>query len=84
MKPNKILKDLILEVVNDQLSSGEPPETRATYHRLVKDGIEEQEAKRLIACVLASELFDVMKSQRPYDHDRYAKALNRLPELPWE
>jgi len=82
MKPNKILKDLILEVVDNQLSSGEPPETRATYYRLVKDGIEEQEAKRLIACVLASELFDVMKSQQPYDHDRYAKALNRLPELP--
>ena len=50
----------------------------------MKDGIEEHEAKRLIACVLASELFDIMKSEQPYDHGRYTKALNRLPELPWD
>jgi Domain of unknown function (DUF1841) len=85
MKPNKkILKDLILEVVDNQLNSGEPPDTRTTYHRLVKDGIEEHEAKRLIACVVASEIFNLLKSQQPYDHDRYAKTLNRLPRLPWD
>ena len=50
----------------------------------MKDGIEEHEAKRLIACVLAGEIYDVMKSRWPYDRDRYVKALNRLPELPWD
>jgi peroxiredoxin family protein len=84
MKTNKMMRDLVLEVVDNQLNSGDPPETGATYKRLLNAGIQEQEVKRLIACVVASELFAIQKSHQPFDHDRYVKALNRLPELPWD
>ena len=84
MKTDKVMKGLILEVVDNQLNSGDPPETFATYKRLLSTGMRKEEAKRLIACVVVSEMFDIQKLEQPFDHDRFVKALNRLPELPWD
>jgi hypothetical protein len=83
-KSSKILNKAILEVVENQLRADNPPETKKTFERLLKEGINEKEAKRLIACVVAAEIFDVLKEQQPYNHERFVKALNQLPELPWE
>lgn len=83
-KPNHVLKHEILEVVNNQLESLDPPETKQTYDRLIADGISDQEARRLIGCVVSSEIFDVLKQQQPFDNVRFVKALNKLPKLPWE
>ena len=79
-----VLKQEILEVVNNQLENLDPPETKQTYDRLVADGISDQEARRLIGCVVSSEIFDVLKQQQPFDHARFVKVLNKLPKLPWE
>ena len=76
------MRDLILEVVDNQINGGDPPETATTYQRLLKAGIKPQEAKRLIACVVASEIFEIQKNEQPFDHARYVKALDQLPELP--
>lgn len=81
---NPILKHEILEVVNNQLESLDPPETKQTYDRLIADGISDQEARRLIGCVVSSEIFDVLKQRQPFDHARFVNALNKLPKLPWE
>lgn len=81
---NPILKQTILEVVNNQLKALDPPETKQTYDRLVASGISDQEARRLIGCVVSSEIFDVLRQQQAFDHARFVKALNRLPTLPWE
>jgi hypothetical protein len=83
-KTNPVLKEMILEVVNNQLEALDPPETKQTYDRLIADGISDQEARRLIGCVVSSEIFDVLKQQKPFDHARFIKALNKLPKLPWE
>ncbi len=83
-KTNPVLKQEILEVVNNQLENLDPPETKQTYDRLVADGISDQEARRLIGCVVSSEIFDVLKQQQPFDHARFVKVLNKLPKLPWE
>ena len=83
-KTNPVLKQTILEVVNNQLKSLDPPETKQTYDRLIADGISDQEARRLIGCVVSSEIFDVLKQQQPFDHARFVKVLNKLPKLPWE
>jgi hypothetical protein len=83
-KTNPVLKQEILEVVNNQLESLDPPETKQTHDRLVADGISEQEARRLIGCVVSSEIFDVLKQQQPFNHARFVKALNKLPKLSWE
>ena len=81
---NPVLRAAILEVVDNQLRDGTPPETRATLKRLMADGIPEREARELIACVASTEIFDVLKSGQPYQEERYLAGLRALPRLPWE
>ena len=84
MKSNPHLKAVILEVVENQLKDSNPPETKQTYNRLIQEGFPESEAKRLIGCVVSSEIFDVLKNKKLFDQERFVKALNKLPEMPWE
>ena len=81
---NPALGAAILEVVDTQLRDGTPPETRHTLDRLLAAGYSETEARRLIACAVTSEIFDVLTRKQPYDEARYLAALRRLPTLPWE
>ena len=74
----------IREVEDTQLRDGTPPDTRHTLDRLLADGYPEEEARRLIACAVTSEIFDVLTHKQPYDEARYLAALHRLPTLPWE
>jgi hypothetical protein len=79
---NRVLNKAILEVVDNQVRDGNPPAAKETFDRLVGEGIARDEARRLIGCVVASEIFDILKHLKPYDEDRYVKALRKLPELP--
>ena len=66
MKSNPHLKAAILQVVNNQLNDNDPPETKQTYDRLIKEGFPEKEAKRLLGCVVSAEIFDVLKNKGNY------------------
>jgi Domain of unknown function (DUF1841) len=81
---NPMLQAAIYEVVDNQLRDGTPPETRQTFDRLVAEGHTRHEARRLIACAVVSEIFDVLQRHEPYDEARYVAALRRLPTMPWE
>jgi hypothetical protein len=80
MEENTYLKSAILEVVENQLQANDPPETRQAYDRLISEGYSEVEAKKLIGCVVSSEVFDVLKKQEPFNPERFAKALSELPK----
>lgn len=82
MKNNPHLKKAILEVVGNQLRDNKPPDTRLTLDRLLAEGYPKDEAKNLIGCVVVSEIFDIMKEGKPFDQQRYVKALEKLPQLP--
>ena len=82
-KSSDVARKAILDVVNNQIRDGNPPETRETFDRLVSEGFEEDEARRLIGCVVASEIFDILKHRQPYNQERYVKVLRKLPDLPW-
>jgi hypothetical protein len=81
-KSSKILHDTIIQVVDNQLRDKTPPETKETFDRLIAQGFDVQEAKRLIGCVVAAEIFDVLKYRQPFNPKRFVRALNCLPELP--
>ena len=83
-KPNPVLKATILEVVDNQLRDGIPPETKQTFERLPAQGHSAAEAKRLIGAVVASEIFNVLKRKEPYNQARFVAALRRLPKVPDE
>ena len=78
------LRAAILEVINSQIKDNEPPETKETLDRLQQEGCSREEALKLIGYVVASEVFTVLKENRPYDNEKYISALKALPKLPWE
>jgi len=83
-KADPVLNAAIMKVVDNQLRGNDPPQTGQTFKRLMAAGHSEEEAKRLIACVVSAEVFDVLKQQQPFNLERFVKALDKLPTLPWE
>ena len=81
---NPQLQAAIIEVVENQLRNNDPPQTGQTFKRLIAAGHSEKEAKRLLACVVSAEIFDVLKKNEPFNLDRFVKGLNKLPAMPWE
>jgi len=73
-----------VEIVDNQLRDYDPPETRHTFERLIAQGISEEDAKIYIAQAVCVEVYDVMKSKKPYNRERYIKNLERLPQEPSE
>ena len=81
---NPYLRTALMEVVENQIRNNDPPQTGQTLKRLLAAGHSEKEAKRLLACVVSAEIFDVLKKQEPFNLERFVKALDKLPTLPWE
>jgi len=79
---NPALGEEFKEVVRSQIRQNDPPETKITFERLLNEGFSEDEVIRQLAVVVAAEVFDVMKSETPFDHDRFVKRLNDLPNEP--
>jgi hypothetical protein len=84
MKVNKELRDQLLETIDNQIKMNKPPETRLAFDMLKSMGYSEFESKQLIGQCLVLELFHIMKFQRPFDDERYAKNLRDLPKGPRE
>jgi hypothetical protein len=84
-KPDRaVVRAAILEVVDNQLRDGDPPETRQTLARLMAEGFSRQEARRLIGMVILCEMNDMVREGRIFDEARFAAHLQRLPEPPWD
>ena len=81
-KASDRLRKTFLDVVDNQLRANNPPETKQTLDRLIKEGYSKDEARRLIASVVAVEIYDVLKSEQPYDEASFISGLNKLPKLP--
>ncbi|NIP73083.1 MAG: DUF2384 domain-containing protein [Gammaproteobacteria bacterium] len=77
-------RELVMEAIELQMADNDPPETRETYDRLRREDHSHDETMNLIGCVLGNEIFEVMRSGRRYDRDRYVAALKNLPALPWD
>ncbi len=82
MKINTQLRDEIFQVVNNQIKSNNPPDTKITYDRLIALGYSEFETHQLIGQCVAVEIFTVIKEQQPFNEARYIKNLKQLPKEP--
>lgn len=80
----QIAQEALLEVIDNQIRDNDPPETRKTLERLITEGFSEIESKKLIACVVSVEMFNILKNEVPYKHEKFIKGLNSLPKLPWD
>ena len=53
---DRTVKNAFMQVVVNQLETGDPPETQATLDRLMAEGNSEGEAMQLIAAVARNEM----------------------------
>ena len=79
---NPQLGEEMKNVVWNQIRQNDPPETKQTYDRLISKGFSEEEVIRQIAVVVAAEIYDVMKSNKPFNQKRYIQRLHDLPHEP--
>ena len=75
---NVRLKKTILEVVENQLRDNDPPETGQAYRALIDAGYSQKEAKEKIGAVVLSEIYDVLKEDKPYNEQRFKAALEEM------
>ena len=72
--------DMLLQVVENQLSANEPPETRETLDRLVRLGYPERTSKMMIAAVAGEQFPTVMLKDEPFSKKKFIDGLAELPE----
>jgi len=75
---------MILEVVENQIRDNDPPETRQTLRRLIKEGFSREGAVELIAAVVVNEIYNVLKQEENFNRKRFVAALRQLPKLPYD
>ena len=79
---NPALGKQMLQVVRNQMRANDPPQTKQTYERLLSEGHSKEQVMQLLAAVVASEVYYIMKEKKPFNEARYVKMLDALPELP--
>src|SRR5206468_196543 len=75
---NARLKHEILEVIERQLETGDPPETRQTLDRLLASGYPRQQAVQLIGAALVEEIWWMMREHRPFDREHFRALLDAV------
>jgi len=75
---NPYLKEEILEVVENQLRDGDPPETRQTLERLLAAGYSRQQAVEMIGSVVVEEGWVGLHDKKPFDRVRFVGLLEKL------
>ena len=84
MKVNERLREIVFEVIENQINANDPPETLLTLERLVNEGYTDFQAKQLMGQAVVREVVDALKNKNPYDEQRYVKNLRNLPKQPQE
>jgi hypothetical protein len=84
MKINEELREQIFGIIENQIRDNDPPETKATFDRLRKQGLDDFQIRQLIGQCVLLEIYDVLKSRKPFNQDRYVENLNKLPIEPKE
>ena len=81
MAHEKTVKDAFLDSVLRQIDSGQPPEARATYDRLIDAGLGNNETLQLMAAVLKRETNTMLAESKEFDNERYSQLLRKLPSI---
>ena len=81
---NPRLRATILETVDNQLASGDPPETSETLARLKREGFSDEDARVLLGQAVAVEIYCVLKEKKPFNRERFVRNLRNLPAEPHE
>jgi hypothetical protein len=75
---DKTVRDAFLDTVLNQIETGDPPETKVAYERLLAEGHPRNHALQLIAAALRVEMNRMMSEATPFDTGRYAALLTKI------
>ncbi len=67
-----------MEVVENQIRDGDPPETRQTLERLLAAGYSRTQAVEMIGSALVEEIWAIMHEKKPFDRARFTALLEQL------
>jgi hypothetical protein len=65
-------------VVENQLAENDPPHTAETLEVLLQAGYSTRHAIHAIGAIVAEEMFEIMRDDRPFNEAKYVKALRKL------
>jgi hypothetical protein len=77
-------ENTLVEAIENQIESDNPPAAKATFNKLTLVGYEREEILNLMAHVLAVEIDAILEEDRAFNTEWYETALRALPELPPE
>ena len=75
---DKTVRDAMLDTVLNQLETGDPPEAKKTYDRLVAAGQSKNQALQLMATALRVEMNRMLSEGTPFDNKRYGELLAKI------
>jgi hypothetical protein len=84
MKAKERRREMIFDIVRNQMKNNDPPETNLTYKRLRDMGYSDFDTMQYIGQCIAVELYHVLKFKEPFDEQRYIRHLKQLPEEPYD
>ncbi|WP_282432451.1 DUF1841 family protein [Pelotomaculum sp. FP] len=68
---NPVLHVLLEAVVEKQLQDKNPPETKETVERLVKEGFSGHAARAALASLLIPYIFKALKEKEPFNEESF-------------
>jgi hypothetical protein len=74
MESNEILRKRIFEIKENQLKDNNPPEAKSTYERLISQGFDDLQTRKMIGQCLSEEICEVLF---PDQHHHTKKRKNR-------
>lgn len=75
---NPLLHVVMHGVVENQIRNGTPPEVAQVLNACVRRGMDRHELVHEIAALIATQLWEMMTFERPFDQDRYVRQLKAL------
>ena len=78
MDSERTVKNPYIQVVDDHLESGDPPDTKKAVEALLGKGRSPGQAKQIVAEVVKAEMNEMLSAGRDFDNAKYAAALQKM------
>lgn len=75
---NPFLHLMLDNIVMNQITENDPPQSKFTYNKLTARGDSHLEAIHKIASVIAEEIWYIMKEKKPFNKKLYINKLKKL------
>jgi len=75
---NPFVHVAIHHAIENQIADHTPPQTAETLEALMRAGYTRHEAIHAIGAILANEMFEILRDDRPFDEAGYIEALRDL------